>query len=969
MALPPPLLRTANGDYWITHLPMSGTALSFSNEADAQQFIQPLMDDPLNHQALQQAYANAYAGHHGFNESAMITALLSNTLRCYAAIGGGLRGTPAAKPAKVILPPTPVPQARPTTEKPRVALRYKIQLEIAGHNTAPNLAGELAISPASAPKQRQTLPTRNKSTDQHRVEWLINGVDNVPHALWYTVYMQGHSHMHIRLGDPITPVADTVQSIRWPTVLVPLQLLRFTDPPHSTRENAGMLSGGWVYVFINGFLFRELQVINENGVMSDVDLGARDGVGDQRNARGHYLDQVVVPHVLNGQPQTIEVAYTRLPFSWETLGKLGGAAPNDPRFLKKDKHSTQHIARDDALCKQWLQPVDLTGYGAGFESTNNPSSNNNVGPIATALPTVKRFDPLRHQRAQPLPVVYLHQTPVKKRVIPVIYVPGLFGSRLARPGDKLEDQYVWDPDAKGPIMSHFAKSVLSGFFQRNWDDEEINKKVARLHDSKARVMNDYDDKAKQTRMNTLQKSKHFQQDVAQASHTAQHPADQQPLLDAAYQRRAERGWLGILADYTPLMEAIELIEDEHFIYRCYGAGRDWRNDLANEAADLTQDIERIQAISEYPELGVNGLHYEAGGEKALVITHSQGSLIARYASQVLGANNKIHGMVHLNQPTTGSPVLYRRFIFGAKQERVLAYTPTRIKSNIFAEIIGTSPYHFTRMGNLPGVYALLPTNDYVHQGGATNATGAANASNAHWLTTEPAHLKPSTINDVYDDVYLNDQVGLLCHKRYDAGHRPKPYSTREFTRVTYEDDFGDPVDDALDNVDPKNLTHQADIYLPNETPWHHDNMRLRPNAATPDEDLRKVEEWYEILEERLLTAKSFHDDLGLQHHPNTYVIRSEGLETAINVHLFINRNQVLESPYDKHKQGDGTVPLTSQEALLNHGAKPAGDIITKGNVVHAEICEHKEAIEQTQHAILEIIKPRRPTTQPRLFVI
>jgi len=326
-------------------------------------------------------------------------------------------------------------------------------------------------------------------------------------------------------------------------------------------------------------------------------------------------------------------------------------------------------------------------------------------------------------------------------------------------------------------------------------------------------------------------------------------------------------------------------------------------------------------------------------------------------------------MVHLNQPTTGSPVLYRRFIFGAKQERVLAYTPTRIKSNIFSEIIGTSAYHFTRMGNLPGVYALLPTNDYVHQGGASNATGAANASNAHWLTTEPAHLKPSTINDVYDDVYLNDHVGLLCHKRYDAAQRPKPYSTGEFTRVTYEDDFGDPVDDALDDVDPASLDHRANLYLPNETPWHHDNMRLRPNAATPDDEILVVANSYRKLKKRLLTAKAFHGTLKLQHHPNTYVIRSEGLETAINVHLFINRNQVLESPFDKSKQGDGTVPLTSQEALLDQGAKPAGDIITKGNVVHADICDHKEAIEQTKHAILDIIKPLRPNTKQRLFVI
>jgi len=83
---------------------------------------------------------------------------------------------------------------------------------------------------------------------------------------------------------------------------------------------------------------------------------------------------------------------------------------------------------------------------------------------------------------------------------------------------------------------------------------------------------------------------------------------------------------------------------------------------------------------------------------------------------------------------------------------------------------------------------------------------------------------------------------------------------------------------------------------------------------------------------------------------------------------------VLECPLNKAREGDGTVPLkhsgiSRQEALLNHGAKPAGDIITQGNVIHADICAHKEAIEQTQQAILKIVKPLRATTTQRLFVI
>jgi len=974
MAKAQAMLRTTNGDYWISHLPMNNLPISFDTEAEALAFVQPLMDDPGNRESLQYAYVNVYGGPHGCDATTLAAALYKQTLQCSPVTGGGLLAAPAAKPAIARITPAPKAQTRPQTNPPQQALRYKIQLEIAGQPPRLNLSGQLAISQASTPNKRHAIPTTNHSQDKHRLEWHLEKVDNVPHQLWYSIAMQGSPPMHLRLCEQLAPVEHSTQTARWPTVLVPLQLLRLSDPPRHARENAAenaqdnarLLSGGWVYVFINGHLFRELQVINDNGVMRDVDLGANDGVGDQRRARGGYLDHVLVPYRINGQPQRIEIAYSRLPFTWETLGRLGGIAPSDDRFFDHHKRALHAIARDNDLCQQWLQAVDLSGYGAGFTPSSNPT-NNNVGPIASALPPGAGIDRLKHSRHHALPVVYLHDKPVKKRVIPVIYVPGIFGSRLERPGDKPEDQYVWDPDAEEDITSHFAKSLWSGLLQRTWNDREINDKVGRLHDVNARVMNDYNTGGKKVILKALKKSKHFQQEAAQVSNNPHDPTEQDALLAAMYQRRAQRGWLGILSDYTPLMEAIELIEDEHFIYRCHGAGRDWRNDLALEAADLQQDIARIKTLSDYPELGRQGIHYDAGSENPIVITHSQGSLIARYASEVLGANANIQGMVHLNQPTTGSPVLYRRFLFGAHQERVLAYSFSRFKSNIFSEIIGSSAYHFTRIGNLPGVYALLPTNDYVHQAGA--ATNPEGANKAHWLTTEPGHLKPDTITDIYDDVYLDEQVGLLCHKRYDAGDRPNPYTPQEFTRVTYEDDFGDEVDDYLHKVDPEYLNDRANIYLPNETPWHHDNMRLRLSSGTPKNEIKKRDKWYKAFKAKLLSAKKFHHELGVSHHPTTYVVRSDGLDTVINVHLFINRNQVLECPLNKAREGDGTVPLTSQEALLNEQAKPAGDIITQGNVIHADICAHKEAIEQTQQAIVKIVKPLRPSTKQRLFVI
>ncbi len=47
-------------------------------------------------------------------------------------------------------------------------------------------------------------------------------------------------------------------------------------------------------------------------------------------------------------------------------------------------------------------------------------------------------------------------------------------------------------------------------------------------------------------------------------------------------------------------------------------------------------------------------------------------------------------------------------------------------------------------------------------------------------------IKPTQANntlDIYNDVYMNDKIGLLACKRYDENGKPKPYTQEEFTKV------------------------------------------------------------------------------------------------------------------------------------------------------------------------------------------
>ena len=140
---------------------------------------------------------------------------------------------------------------------------------------------------------------------------------------------------------------------------------------------------------------------------------------------------------------------------------------------------------------------------------------------------------------------------------------------------------------------------------------------------------------------------------------------------------------------------------------------------------------------EYPELGKKGVDYDShragfarggddshragfphprvkstrwesarGGdeihEQIIIVTHSMGNFVARYASGKLKQQGNILGIVHLNPPTTGAPVLYRRFFTGSAPEK---HFPIKFKAtgggmfdlgmvlpdNVFAEILGNTP--------------------------------------------------------------------------------------------------------------------------------------------------------------------------------------------------------------------------------------------------------------------------------------
>ncbi|WP_407643554.1 esterase/lipase family protein, partial [Buttiauxella massiliensis] len=106
----------------------------------------------------------------------------------------------------------------------------------------------------------------------------------------------------------------------------------------------------------------------------------------------------------------------------------------------------------------------------------------------------------------------------------------------------------------------------------------------------------------------------------------------------------------------------ELDHFEKFLFPVHVFGYNWLQDNAESATKLVEYIDKV--IGMYKHLHGHGMAVE----KVILVTHSMGGLIARYASQYLGCQNKILGIVHGVIPDLGSPAAYRRMKIGAKQE-------------------------------------------------------------------------------------------------------------------------------------------------------------------------------------------------------------------------------------------------------------------------------------------------------------
>ncbi|EMW2235138.1 acetyltransferase [Enterobacter hormaechei] len=224
----------------------------------------------------------------------------------------------------------------------------------------------------------------------------------------------------------------------------------------------------------------------------------------------------------------------------------------------------------------------------------------------------------------------------------------------------------------------------------------------------------------------------------------------------------------------------ELNHFKNFLFPVHVYGYNWLEDNKTSAQGLVAFIDRT--ISLYKNERGYGMPFPAGQEKVIIVTHSMGGLVARYTSQVLGAKDKILGIVHGVIPDLGSPAAYRRMKVGARQEGMAG----AVLGNTAEELMPV-------LARAPAPLQLLPSAKYL--------------SGAPWLSVEGAgedgsDVKLPQAGDPFGEIYLNK---TLWYRLYESDIIDKDEAVSQSNWIEYNDLIDKNVQPYIESLD--NLYH------------------------------------------------------------------------------------------------------------------------------------------------------------------
>lgn len=278
----------------------------------------------------------------------------------------------------------------PKKEK-RPGKHYEAVVEVAGQSLSKKQSLQVVTPSGEVLKKYPDNDTKHR----HRSLVRFGQLENAPVKLNLAIAMKGNPQpMLLPLHEAVNVHEKGTEKAPWDNVVVPVKPLQFLTPEQQ-KHQADLLQNGWLYVFWNGKLWRELKV-SKNGVLQDVDLAFyRVTKEDQRLAEGHWLDAVWVPYMLNGQVQeNILFAASAVQWSWGTISQ----------FEKDPNQFSQHSANVDSL----------QSYQAKAEFNETATQSGALQNAQLSNPVSQRI--LQRQQRQSIAVAYLPKVGAQLKV-------------------------------------------------------------------------------------------------------------------------------------------------------------------------------------------------------------------------------------------------------------------------------------------------------------------------------------------------------------------------------------------------------------------------------------------------------------------------------------------------------------------------------------------------------------------------
>ena len=151
----------------------------------------------------------------------------------------------------------------------------------------------------------------------------------------------------------------------------------------------------------------------------------------------------------------------------------------------------------------------------------------------------------------------------------------------------------------------------------------------------------------------------------------------------------------------------ELEKYANYQYPVYAFGYNWLESCEVSAQRLRRRIDQIKTF---------WMERKHECRHVIIVTHSLGGLVARACARLSlrsGKDADIAGIIHGVMPALGAPVAYRRIACGTEGGRFTNTLGDKVKADAFAEIAGASPAETTPIMALsPGVLQLLPNHLY-----------------------------------------------------------------------------------------------------------------------------------------------------------------------------------------------------------------------------------------------------------------